>query len=140
MNRMPTAAVSGGSLVGGYMVANKSGVRPLGGVVLAAAGSWCGREWYRSVGPGTTGMLLGIYLGSFGASHPLAKKIGAWPSVLSVAAVTAVATYLLADRPAADPRHRGVRASRRRAGRQPAGADRLVSRQRQRGRRSAAAG
>ncbi len=100
MNRMPTAAVSGGSLVGGYMVANKSGVRPLGGVVLAAAGSWCGREWYRSVGPGTTGMLLGIYLGSFGASHPLAKKIGAWPSVLSVAAVTAVATYLLADRPA----------------------------------------
>src|SRR5674476_1381337 len=98
MNRMPTAAVSGGSLVGGYMVANKSGVRPLGGVVLAAAGSWCGREWYRSVGPGTTGMLLGIYLGSFGASHPLAKKIGAWPSVLSVAAV---ATDLLADRPAA---------------------------------------
>src|SRR5664280_2403703 len=91
MNRMPTAAVSGGSLVGGYLVANKSGVRPLGGVVLAAAGSWCGREWYRSVGPGTTGMLLGIYLGSFGA----------WPSVLSVAAVTAVATYLLADRPAA---------------------------------------
>jgi len=39
-----------------------------------------------------------VYLGGFGASHPLAKKIGAWPSVLSVAAVAAGASYLLADR------------------------------------------
>lgn len=101
MNRIPTAAVSGGSLIAGYVAARKSGVRPLGGVVLAAAGSWCGQSWYRSVGPGTTGMLLGIYLGAFGASHPLAKKIGAWPSVLTASAVTATATYLLADRPAA---------------------------------------
>jgi hypothetical protein len=101
VQRFPTAAVSGGSLIAGYLAARETGVRPLGGVVLAVAGSWCAQSWYRSVGPGSTGMLLGIYLGAFGASHPLAKKIGAWPSVLTVSGLTAAATYLLADRPAA---------------------------------------
>ena len=36
-------------------------------------------------------MLLGTYLAAFGVSHPLAKQIGAWPSVLAVAAVTGAA-------------------------------------------------
>jgi hypothetical protein len=43
-------------------------------------------------------VLSGIYLGGFGASHPLAKKIGAWPSVLTVAAVAATASFVLSDR------------------------------------------
>jgi hypothetical protein len=43
-------------------------------------------------------VLLGTYLGGFGASHPLAKKIGAWPSVFTVAALSAGASYVLADR------------------------------------------
>jgi hypothetical protein len=42
--------------------------------------------------------LVGVYLGGFGASHPLAKKIGAWPSVFTVAAVSAGASYVRADR------------------------------------------
>jgi hypothetical protein len=33
-----------------------------------------------------------------GASHTLAKKIGAWPSVFTVAALGAAASYVLADR------------------------------------------
>jgi hypothetical protein len=36
--------------------------------------------------------------GAFGLSHPLAKKIGAWPSVLAVSAATAAASYAAADR------------------------------------------
>jgi hypothetical protein len=44
------------------------------------------------------GVLLGTYLVAFGGSHGLAKKIGAWPSVVAVTAVAAGATYLLADR------------------------------------------
>jgi hypothetical protein len=44
------------------------------------------------------GALLATYLAAFGASHPLAKRIGAWPSVLAVAAVSAGASNLLADR------------------------------------------
>ena len=41
--RVPTAAVAAGSLIGGYVVARETGVRPLGGVVLVAGGAWCTR-------------------------------------------------------------------------------------------------
>jgi hypothetical protein len=95
---VPTAPVAAGSLVGGYLVARETGVRPLGGVVLAAGGAWCAREWARTAGPPVAGALLGVYLGGFGASHPLAKKIGAWPSVLAVAGASGASAWLLADR------------------------------------------
>ena len=36
--------------------------------------------------------------GGFGASHPLAKKIGAWPSVLTVAGIAAASAWVLNDR------------------------------------------
>ncbi|CAO5161633.1 conserved hypothetical protein [Frankia sp. AiPs1] len=99
MASVPTAPVVAAGLVGGYSVARLSGRRPLGGVVLAAAGAVCGRSWLRTRGPALTGVLLGTYLTAFGASHPLAKKLGAWPSVLTVTAAAAAASHLLADRP-----------------------------------------
>jgi zinc transporter ZupT len=37
-------------------------------------------------------------LAGFGVSHPLARRIGAWPSVFVVAAVSGGASNLLADR------------------------------------------
>ena len=97
MPRIPTAPVVAGSLIGGYLVAKETGIRPLGGVVLAAGGALAATGWRRR-GPVVTGVLLTTYLGGFGASHPLAKKIGAWPAVISVAAVSGVASYVLADR------------------------------------------
>jgi hypothetical protein len=33
-----------------------------------------------------------------GVSHPLAKKVGTWPSVLGVTAAAAGAAYVLSDR------------------------------------------
>ncbi|MGZ4682374.1 MAG: hypothetical protein ACXWCM_11460 [Acidimicrobiales bacterium] len=98
MARIPTAPVVAGSLVAGYLVARETGIRPLGGVVLAAGGAWAVRSWTRSSGPVTAGVLLGTYLVGFGASHPLAKKIGAWPAVLTAAGVSGSAAWLLADR------------------------------------------
>jgi hypothetical protein len=98
MPDVPTAPVVATGLVGGFAVGRYSGRRDLAGVVLAAAGAWCGREWLRSSGPGVTGLLLGVYAVGFGTSHPLAKKIGAWPSVLTVAAVSAGASWALVDR------------------------------------------
>jgi hypothetical protein len=95
---MPTAPVAAGSLVAGYLVARETGVRPLGGVVLAVGAAWCAREWLRDSGRGTTGALLALYIAAFGASHPLAKKIGAWPSVLAVSAVTGAAVWTASDR------------------------------------------
>ena len=47
---------------------------------------------------GVTAGLSALYIGAFGASHPLAKKIGAWPSVLTVTALTSGAAHLLSDR------------------------------------------
>ena len=49
-------------------------------------------------GPAVAAVLSAIYLLGFGASHPLAKKIGAWPSVLAVTAVSAGASWALVDR------------------------------------------
>lgn len=79
-------------LVGGFAAARYSGRRELGGVVLAAAGAWSTRRWVQTKGPAVAGGLLGTYLAALGGSHPLAKKIGAWPSVAVVTAVAAGAT------------------------------------------------
>jgi hypothetical protein len=98
MARIPTAPIVASSLVGGYLVARETGVRPLGGAVLAAGGLAAGRTWARECGPATTVALEGVYLGGFGLSHPLAKRIGAWPAVLTVAGVSAAASWLLCDR------------------------------------------
>ncbi|MEE3852003.1 hypothetical protein VZC37_16795 [Gordonia sp. LSe1-13] len=92
-----TVLVSSVGLVGGYAAARYSGRRELGGVVLAVAGAWCTREW-ADRGPAVASGLLATYLGAFGASHPLAKKIGAWPSVFAVTAATAGTTYAVTRR------------------------------------------
>lgn len=95
---IPTAPIVAGSLVGGYLVARESKRRELGGAVLALGGVAAGRSWARSVGPARTAALTAVYLGGFGASHPLAKKIGAWPAVFTAAGASAVASYVVADR------------------------------------------
>ncbi|WP_349829646.1 hypothetical protein [Brevibacterium litoralis] len=92
-----TAPVVAAGLLGGYLTARETGIRPLGGAVLAAAGIWAGRTWWKKSGPVATAALSATYLLGFGLSHPLAKKIGAWPAVLGVTAVSAGAAYLLVD-------------------------------------------
>jgi len=98
MSTRPTAPLVATGLIGGFATARYTGHRELGGAVLAAAGAICARSWLRSSGPGVTGLLLGLYAAAFGGSHPLAKKIGAWPSVLTVTAIASGTTYALADR------------------------------------------
>jgi hypothetical protein len=93
-----TAPLAGLGLVGGYLVARETGIRPLGGAVLGLAGLYAGRTWLAKAGaPGAVALSV-VYLAGFGASHPLAKKVGAWPAVLGIAAVSAAASYLVADR------------------------------------------
>lgn len=87
-----TAPLIATGLIGGWITARETGVRPLGGIALAAAGVWSARSWYSKGGAPLTASLLGAYLGAFGLCHPLAKKIGSWPSVLlSTAGATAAA-------------------------------------------------
>lgn len=85
-------------LAGGFAAAQQSGIRALGGVVLFGSGALAGRTWLAKKGPATTALLGALYLGGFIGSHKLAKKIGAWPSVAVVTAISTGAAHLLADR------------------------------------------
>jgi hypothetical protein len=97
VRQLPTAPVASGSLIVGFAVAASTGSRPLGGVVLAAGGLWCVREWARRCGGRTAAALGGVGLAAFAASHALAPVIGAWPSVLLVSAAMAAAAWTQAD-------------------------------------------
>jgi len=86
------AAVAAGGLVGGFAAARYSHRRELGGLLFAAAGAWCAREWGRTSGPASATALVAAYVAAMGGSHPLAKKLGAWPSVLVVSVAMATAS------------------------------------------------
>ncbi|MDO5511867.1 hypothetical protein [Corynebacterium sp.] len=92
-----TASVVSLGLLGGWLTARETGIRPLGGAVLAAAGGWAMRSWWTKTDPLTTAGLTALYVGAFGASHPLATKIGSWPAVLGVTAVAGSAACVLSD-------------------------------------------
>ncbi|MFI6145876.1 hypothetical protein [Streptomyces sp. NPDC051109] len=98
MARVPSSAVAAAGLVGGYAVARWTKKRPLGGVVLGAAGLAAGREWHRRGGTPAAAGLGALYVAGFAGAHPLAKKVGAWPAVLGAAAVVATASWVVADR------------------------------------------
>lgn len=97
VKNLPTAALTALGLVGGYALANRTGNRQLGGAVMVAANAAALPSWIAR-GPATAAGLTAAYWGAMGASHPLAKKIGAWPSVGLVAAGTAAAAWAASDR------------------------------------------
>src|SRR3954467_6429394 len=100
MTPVPTSAIAAGPLLGGYLTGRPTGVRPAGGVLLLARAALCGRRWQRTVGPARTAALLATYVGAFGGSPPLAKRIGSWPRVAAVAVGVGVGAHGLGDRPA----------------------------------------
>ena len=98
MSGTPTSfssAIASLGLAGGFLVARRTGRRRLGGALFAAAGVWCGRDWYRASGPAAAAALSALYVAAMGGSHPLTKRIGAWPSVAVVTAVTVAAAELV---------------------------------------------
>lgn len=94
---LPTAPVAAGGLIAGFGVAVASGSRPLGGVVLAAAGLTCIAAWRARDSLATTAGLTATGLAAFALSHVLGHAIGAWPAVLTVSAVTAAACWRFSD-------------------------------------------
>ncbi len=98
MSDTPTglsSAVAALGLTGGFLVARRTGRRDLGGALFAVAGAWCARDWYRASGPAAAAGLSALYAAAMGGSHPLAKRIGAWPSVIAVTAVTVAAAEVV---------------------------------------------
>jgi hypothetical protein len=95
-----TWPVASGSLLLGFAVAQATGVRPLGGVVLVVGAGWCAVRWRRTVGTARTVALIGVYLAAFAGSHVVAATVGTWPAVLLAAALAGLAALLAADIPA----------------------------------------
>ena len=95
---IPSSVIAASGLVGGYGVARWTRKRQLGGVVLAAAGATAANQWRQQAGGKAAGALTVTYLAAFAGSHPLAKKVGAWPAVFGVAGAVALASWAVADR------------------------------------------
>lgn len=106
MRSLPTWPVAAGSLIVGFAVAQATGVRPLGGLVLLAGVGWCALRWRERAGTPVAAVLVAIYVTAFVASHLIADAVGTWGSVTLVAAVVALAAWALGDRPA--PRARAT--------------------------------
>src|SRR3954453_19327329 len=85
-------------LVAGFAAARYTHRRELGGAVFAVAGAGAGWEWARRAGPVPAAALGAVYTLAMGGSHPLAKQIGPWPSVLLVTAGAALASEAITRR------------------------------------------
>lgn len=98
MSAMPVWPVAALSLVAGFAVADLTGVRPLGGVVLVAAALWCALRWRAKAGTARAVALVGFYAAAFAVSHVLGDVLGTWGAVAAVAAAVGLASWALADR------------------------------------------
>ena len=98
MSRVPTALIAALTLVVGFAVAQATGVRALGGVVLLAGVAWCA---WRSRAAGAARVVAVVVIGAvcFVAAHVVGHFLNAWVSVVLVAAVLGVWTWYLVDRP-----------------------------------------
>lgn len=97
MRTIPTAPIAAASFVVSYAVVVATGSRTVGGVVLALGGLLCIHAWLQRHGTRTATTLGCTGLGLFIVSHLLALAIGAWPSVLVVAAAMAWVAWVRAD-------------------------------------------
>jgi hypothetical protein len=101
MSRVPTALVAALGLVVAFAVAQGTGNRALGGVVLLAVAVWCAVRAWRPAGAARVVGVLVAGLVCFAGAHPLGHVIGAWPAVAVAALLLGGVTYALVDRPAA---------------------------------------
>jgi len=89
--------VAAASFLAGFGVAELTGVRTLGGLVLLAGGAWCARAAFRLAGGTAATALVIAAVALFVVSHLLGHLIGAWPGVIVRAALVAmVAAAILA--------------------------------------------
>lgn len=94
---LPTWPVAAGSLALGFAVAEVTGVRAAGGIVLVLGAGWCAVRWRERAGTGRAAALVLLYLAAFAASHVLGDVVGAWPAVALVAGTAGLGAWLGAD-------------------------------------------
>ena len=76
-------------------MAQATGVRPLGAVVLLIGGVWCAVTMWRAVGRWRTVVVGVAFAAAFVLSHPLGNVIGSWPAVLAVAVAVGTLAWVL---------------------------------------------
>jgi len=101
---LPTWPIAAGALLLGFAVADVTGTRALGGVVLFLGGLACGLRWRLLLGLPRALALVAVFLAGFVLAHPLGHAIGSWPAVIPVAAVVGGVTWRVADAPRAPVR------------------------------------
>jgi hypothetical protein len=101
--RLQVAIVVAVSLTAGFAVAQSTGMRWLGGVVLLLGGVWAAIQLGRQAGAWRTTVVGIAYAVAFAASHPLGHAIGTWPAVLLVSAAAGAIAWLLGARPQTGP-------------------------------------
>jgi hypothetical protein len=94
-SRVALPALAALTFIAGFGLAELTGVRALGGLVLLAGGVLCARIALRLAGPGATVALLAVALALFVLSHPLGHAVGAWPAVVVSASLTAATAVLV---------------------------------------------
>ena len=93
---MPAWPFSLACLPLGFAVAQATGIRPLGGLVMAALGIVALRQ---ATAPWPQALAWSVIaLAGFVVSHLLADALGTWGAVAAVTAVTGAAGALLLDR------------------------------------------
>lgn len=95
---LPTWPVAAGALILGFGVAELTGVRAIGGIVLFVGALWCGLRWKAARGLPVALGLVAVFLLAFALSHTLGRQIGSWPSVFVVSAVVALCAWAVVDR------------------------------------------
>jgi hypothetical protein len=106
MRPLPTWSLAASALLLGFAVAEITGVRAIGGVVLFLGGLACGLRWRLLLGLPRALALVGVFLAGFAVAHPLGHAIGAWPAVVLVAAVVGGIVWRVADAPSTVYVHR----------------------------------
>ena len=99
--RIHPSLLAPAGLVAGFALARSTGRREVGGALFGVVGLVCLRDWVRARGLLTGVLLAGCYGAAMAGSHPLAKRIGAWPAVGVVSAATGVASAVLTSGPRA---------------------------------------
>ncbi|MDO4909203.1 MAG: hypothetical protein Q3962_05045 [Corynebacterium sp.] len=96
--QVTTAPIVATGLISSWVVAEQTGVRPVGGSIVGIIGGYSAWCWLKKSGPvKAAGLLAGYIAASFGA-HILDNKLGKIPSVLITAGLAAVAAYFVNDK------------------------------------------
>ena len=96
--RLRPSLLAPAGLVAGFALARSTGRRQLGGALFGLVGAACVRDWARAGGWPAAAGLAGAYTAAMGGSHPLAKRIGAWPAVGVVSAAVGLASVAFTGR------------------------------------------